>query len=79
MQYVQVKFRPSDTRAYTYENPGDPVAIGNEVKVSDNRSDGWKRVTVVGITGEEPPFACKPILGLAPAADEDSETLDQEF
>lgn len=63
MQFVAVKFRPEDSRTYTYANDDEPVAIGDEVKVPDNRSDGWKRVTVVGVTDEEPKFACKPILG----------------
>lgn len=76
MQYVQVKFRASDTRTYTYENDGDPVAIGDEVKVADNRSDGWKRVEVVGITDEKPPFVCRPILGLAPPRDEGAAAPD---
>ena len=70
MQYVQVEFRTTDTRTYTYENTGDPVSIGDEVKVADNRSDGWKRVHVVGLTDEAPNFACKPILGLAPQEDD---------
>lgn len=63
MQYVACKFRPTDTRSYTYENDGEPVAVGDFVKVPDNRSDGWKRVEVVEISDTAPPFACKPILG----------------
>ncbi len=63
MQYVACKFRPTDTRTYTYENDGEPVAVGDFVKVADNRSDGWKRVEVVEISDTAPPFACKPILG----------------
>lgn len=63
MQYVACKFRPTDTRSYTYENSGEPVAVGDMVKVADSRSDGWKRVEVVEITDKAPPFACKPILG----------------
>lgn len=61
--YVAVKFRPEDTRTYTYEWAGEPLVPGDEVKVPDNRSDGWKRVTVVSVSDEAPPFACKPILG----------------
>lgn len=63
MQYVAVKFRPEDSRSYTYQWDGEPLDIGVEVKVADNRSDGWKRVTVVGATDEKPKFDCKPILG----------------
>jgi len=62
-KFVKVKFRTEDTRTYTYTWDGEPLAEGDMVKVADNRSDGWKRVTVVEITDEEPPFACKPILG----------------
>ena len=50
MQYVACKFRSTDTRTYTYFNDGPPVAVGDEVKVADNRDDGWKRVEVVSIT-----------------------------
>ena len=63
IQFIAVKFNAADTRFYTYINEGDPVAIGDFVKVADARSDGWKRVEVVAIVDEEPPFACKPILG----------------
>jgi hypothetical protein len=63
-QYVACRFRPADTRTYTYVNDGPAVAPGDFVKVADARSDGWKRVEVVSITEEAPPFACKPILGL---------------
>lgn len=63
IQFVACKFRSTDTRTYTYVNEGDPVAVGDFVKVADARSDGWKRVEVVEIVDHEPPFACKPILG----------------
>lgn len=66
-QYVAVKFRPGDLRTYTYHNDGEPLKIGDEVMVPDNRSDGSKRVTVVGIDGPKPTaFETKAILGLAP-------------
>lgn len=63
MQYVACKFRPTDTRTYTYQNDGEPVAVGDMVKVPDNSSDGWKRVEVVEISDTAPPFACKSTLG----------------
>lgn len=66
MAFVSVKFRPEDTRTYTYEWDGEALSPGDEVKVADNRSDGWKRVTVVSTTDKAPDFACKPILGRAP-------------
>jgi hypothetical protein len=70
--FVACKFRPEDTRSYTYEWDGEPLAAGDQVKVADARSDGWKRVTVVSITDQAPPFACKPILG---KIDPDAEIL----
>jgi hypothetical protein len=63
MQYVACKFHRVDHRTYTYHNEGDPVAIGDMVKVADSRSDGWKRVEVVAIVDQAPPFPTKPILG----------------
>ena len=75
MQYVACKFRSTDTRTYTYFNDGPPVAVGDEVKVADNRDGGCKRVEVVEITDKEPPFSTKPILGLAPPPDHDAEIL----
>lgn len=74
--YVACKFRPEDNRSYTYAWDGEPLAAGDEVKVPDNKSDGWKRVTVVSVTDEAPPFACKMILGRAPSRDEE---LDEKL
>ena len=73
-QFVKCRFRPADTRLYTYINEGDPVAPGDFVKVADARdpNDGWKRVEVMEVTSEEPPFACKPILGLITGEDVDA-------
>jgi hypothetical protein len=61
-QYVAAKFRPTDKRTYTYANDGDPVAVGDKVKVPDPREDGWVAVEVVAIV-DKPAFVCKPILG----------------
>ena len=63
MQYVQCKFREEDSRSYTYENEGEPLAVGDMAKVPDRSGDGWKRVYVSGVTDEAPPFPCKPVLG----------------
>lgn len=71
LQFAAVKFRPTDTRTYTYSWDGEPLAPGDEVKVPDNKSDGWKCVTVVSVTDEQPPFACKRILGRAPSLNEE--------
>lgn len=70
--YVACKFRSTDTRTYTYSWNGEPLAPGDFVKVEDARSDGWKRVEVVSVSDEAPPFPCKPILG---KIDPDAEIL----
>lgn len=62
-QFVKCVFKPGDSRAYTYANDGEPVVVGDIVKVPDNRSGGFKRVEVIDVTDEEPSFACKPIIG----------------
>lgn len=63
-QFVACKFRVSDTRTFTYHNDGEPVADGDQVRVPDPRTDGWKKVFVVSTSDEKPPFETKPILGL---------------
>lgn len=77
MQYVACKFRETDARTYTYEWEGDPLSPGDVVKVADNRdASTWKRVTVVSVTDEAPPFPCKPIIGKVdddPAAEPDGD------
>lgn len=76
-QFVACKFRPEDSRTYTYTWDGEPLQPGDFVKVADARSDGWKRVTVVSITDEAPTFACKPILGFYnPDVEPDAPTAD---
>jgi hypothetical protein len=72
MQYAACKFRSTDTRSYTYAWDGEPLAPGDFVKVEDRSGDGWKRVEVVSVTDQAPPFACKPILG---KIDPDAEIL----
>lgn len=66
-QFVACKFRETDTRSYTYHNDGEPVAVGDIVKVADRDGDGWKRVQVVDLSDEAPSFPTKPILGLLSA------------
>jgi len=64
MQYVKCRFRPTDSRTYTYTWDGDPLQPGEMVKVEDSRNPGsWKRVEVVETSDIAPSFACKPILG----------------
>lgn len=67
MQYIACKFRPADTRTFTYHYDGvEPLKVGDMVKVPDPRSaDGWKRVHVAELDVEKPTkFDTKPILGL---------------
>lgn len=59
-QYLAVEFKPGGRR-YTYANDGEPVAIGDLVKVETR--GGIQVVTVAELVIEEPPFECKPILG----------------
>lgn len=72
-QYVACKFRPDDKRSYTYHNDGEPVAVGDEVKIAGRSDDGWQRVYVAAVGDEMPSFETKPILGKiepeAPALD----------
>lgn len=63
MQYVACKFRPEDSRSYTYVWAGEPFAPGDQVKVPDRSGDGWKRVEVIAVSDQAPPFPCKSILG----------------
>jgi hypothetical protein len=62
-QFVACKFRPGDSRSYTYHWDGEPLAPGDEVKVADRDGDGWKKVIVVSASWANPSFPTKPILG----------------
>lgn len=65
-QFIRCKFNEWDHRSYTYHNDGEPVAVGDVVKVPDNRSELPKHVTVVEAGAPEPTgFATKGILGKA--------------
>jgi hypothetical protein len=77
-QFLACKFRPSDTRTYTYHWDGEPIEAGAEVKVPDRSGDGWRRVTVHEISWDAPPYPTKAILGRAPAKDQpEAAPLDQ--
>ncbi len=58
-QYVAIKFKPGDSRTYTYHNDGDPVKPGDKVVVTTNR--GKNTVIVDSVTDEAPRFLTKPI------------------
>lgn len=61
-QYLACKFSPVDSRSYTYHNDGEPLAVGDMVKVAARKQDGWQRVKVEAIV-DKPTFDTKPILG----------------
>ena len=60
-QFVAVKFNEAHSRTYTYANNGEPVEAGDRVNVLNPQ--GEKTVIVDSVTEDEPPFACKEILG----------------
>jgi hypothetical protein len=62
-QYVQCTFATGG-RAYTYHWDGEPVDVGDQVEAMGR--DGKVTLAVVGVSEDAPPFATKPILGLAP-------------
>lgn len=74
MQFIKCRFSPIDSRHYTYANEGDPVAVGDMVKVADARDPAaWKRVEVVEVDVEKPTaFECKSILGKLTGDDVDA-------
>jgi hypothetical protein len=63
-QFVGIHYRPSDKRAYTFANDGEPVAPGDFVK-APLRNGELTTVQVVSVTDEAPPFECKAIAGKA--------------
>lgn len=68
--FVAVKFHERDSRTYTY-SCDIPVKFGDRVTVETK--DGLKVVKVWAVDQEEPSFACKPIIGMAPAKEEEAE------
>lgn len=62
-QFVACAFKAGG-RPYTYQNDGEPVAIGDFVRVA-GRNGAEQRVEVVEILPEPPPFECKSIIGRA--------------
>lgn len=61
--FIACKFRPHDTRTYTYIYDGaEPLTAGDIVLVAGRNGEGTKQVVVAEIDVAEPAFACKPIL-----------------
>ena len=68
MRWVEVVFRPEDTRRYTYAvDPLLGVSIGDRVLVPGRKEGTSQTVTVVSHLDVAPPYACKHVLGPAPA------------
>lgn len=77
MQYIQATFRRGDARSYTYANPGEPLAIGDAIKVPDKSGEGWKIVYVSEVGIEKPTkYECKSVIGKADPKPEQSDLLD---
>lgn len=71
-QFVDVKFRKGDAKSWCYHNDGEPVAVGDIVKVPTRFGSGWQRAEVVALSISQPPFATKEILGkIAPESSND--------
>ncbi len=63
-QYVACKFCATDKKSFTYHYDGEEVLFAEDsVKVPDRSGDGWKRVIVVAVSDEAPPFPTKGIIG----------------
>ena len=62
-QFIQCKFRPTDSRAYTYSNDGPEVAEGDLVKVANARAGATSIIHVVSVGLDEPSFGCVAIIG----------------
>lgn len=63
-QYISCVFSAGG-REYAYHNDGDPVAVGDEVRV-ESRSGAEATVSVKAILNSAPTFQTKPIIGKAP-------------
>lgn len=68
-QFVKCVFKPGDKREYTYHNDGEPLKIGDVVRVEDPKG-GWKRITVSGIAGLAPTFPTKEAKLYVPTPEE---------
>ena len=78
-QFIECRFNPNATRGYTYQNDGEPVAVGDFVEVESARGEGKQCIEVVALLDRAPPFATKPILGKAAPAEEAAAPAVPEF
>lgn len=60
MKYITISFTPGG-RQYTYECDDPTVQPGDEVQVSGPSGATLTR-TVIEVSGNRPPFACKPAM-----------------
>lgn len=74
--FVSVKFNPAHSRTYTYRYDGPEQIIPGAQVLVETR-DRQKRVEVAEIDLPEPDFACKSIIGLAPAAKMSADDLHE--
>lgn len=74
-QFVAVAFKEGG-RPYTYHNDGEPLALGQLVRVPVRHSE--QSGAIVGIEDSPPPFETKPIIGLADAAEAQSEDQKEQ-
>lgn len=74
-QFIQVCFGPMDARRYTYVNNGEPLVVGDIVKVPNARDQGSKHVEVMAVDVDEPTFVCKAILGKLTGEEIDQDIL----
>lgn len=58
-QYVACRFKPGDTRLYTFANDGEPVKPGDFVEAISRGHP--KIVEVASVGDEQPPFECAPV------------------
>lgn len=59
-QFVNVEFKRG-SRAYSYHNDGEPVAVGDRVLIA-GRSGVTQSALVVSVADEVPAFETKPII-----------------
>lgn len=64
-QYVAVKYREGDKRAYTFHHDGDPLSVGDRVSLDT----GFGIVSEVNVP-KPTRFDTKPIIGLSPKAED---------
>lgn len=60
MKYVKVRF-PGQSREYTYECSDDTVQPTDEVQIT-TITGASMTLPVVEVSGNKPPFACKPAM-----------------